>query len=112
MIKVYFQSEIGSHSELVAVFPTEEIYMMCLPALRWQAGKQRCFVTEIDEPDVISLYNEFLFTDLELEAVLIKLWRYFVNNPEQVNLFVKEDIHEFTKNTINDLFLLRKQFEL
>lgn len=53
MIKVYFQSIAGSHSELVAVFPTEEIYMACLPALRWQADKQRCFVTEIVEDDEI-----------------------------------------------------------
>lgn len=105
MIKVYFQSITGSHSELVAVFPTEEIYIECLPALQLEADKQRCFVTEIVEED------ECLFDDSEIEGALIELWRYFVNNPEQVNLFVKEDIHEFTKKTINDLFLLRKQFE-
>lgn len=59
MIKVYFQSIAGSHSELVAVFKTEEHYMACLPALRWQAERERCFVTEIDIP-----------TDYDLEEVI------------------------------------------
>ncbi len=47
MIKVFFQSISGSHSELVATFDTEQLYMACLPALEKQAEEQRCFVTEI-----------------------------------------------------------------
>ena len=46
MIKVYFQSEIGSHSELVAVFRTENLYMEALPSLEKSAAEQRCIVTE------------------------------------------------------------------
>lgn len=46
MIKVFFQSEIGGHSELVATFDTEQLFMACLPALEKQAKEQRCFVTE------------------------------------------------------------------
>lgn len=50
MIKVYFQSIAGSHSELVAVFKTEELYTMALPSLEKMAQEQRCFVTETDIP--------------------------------------------------------------
>jgi hypothetical protein len=46
MIKVYFQSEIGSHSELVATFRTDEMYQFFIPMLNFLAAKQRCFVTE------------------------------------------------------------------
>jgi len=46
MVKVYFQSEIGSHSELVATFRNEELYMAALPSLEKMAAEQRCFVTE------------------------------------------------------------------
>jgi hypothetical protein len=46
MIKVYFQSETGSHSEVVAVFRTEKLYMEALPSLEKVATEQRCFVTE------------------------------------------------------------------
>lgn len=72
MIKVYFQSIAGSHSELVAVFPSEEIYMACLPALRWQADKQRCFVTETVEdikPEHDSLIDAYDELKLNLNIV-------------------------------------------
>lgn len=44
MIKVYFES--SSHSELVATFQTEELFMECLPVLQAEAEKQNCIVTE------------------------------------------------------------------
>lgn len=46
MIKVFFQSEIGSHSELVATFRSDEMYQHFIPMLEHLASKQRCFVTE------------------------------------------------------------------
>lgn len=48
MIKVYFQSEVGSHSELVATFTTDELYMKCLNTLEEEAEKQRCVVIEVE----------------------------------------------------------------
>jgi ornithine carbamoyltransferase len=33
MVKVYFEMEGGSYSELVAIFDNEVTYMACLPAL-------------------------------------------------------------------------------
>jgi hypothetical protein len=53
MIKVYFQSIAGSHSELVATFIDEELYIKCFPSLERQAAKQRCFVTETIVPESI-----------------------------------------------------------
>ncbi len=44
MIKVYFES--SSHAELVATFESEELYMVCLPALEKKAKEQRMIVTE------------------------------------------------------------------
>jgi hypothetical protein len=49
MIKVYFQSETGSHSELVATFESDELYQHFVPMLEYLASKQRCFVTESEE---------------------------------------------------------------
>ena len=44
MVKVYFES--GSHSELVATFQTEELFIECLPVLTAEAEKQNCIITE------------------------------------------------------------------
>lgn len=46
MVKVYFQSIAGSHSELVAVFSSEKIYQSVIEALEIQAANQRCIITE------------------------------------------------------------------
>ena len=43
-VKVYFES--GSHAELVATFESEEIYMLCVPALEKQAKEWDMFVTD------------------------------------------------------------------
>ena len=53
MIKVYFQSITGGHSELVATFNDEELYIRCFPFLEKQAAKQGCFVTETIVPESI-----------------------------------------------------------
>jgi len=51
MITVYFESK--SHSEKVATFVSEELYMLCLPALEKKAKEARMIVTESeDEMDV------------------------------------------------------------
>ena len=44
MIKVYFES--NSHSELVATFESEGLYMACLPSLEKAASEERMIVTE------------------------------------------------------------------
>lgn len=46
MVKVYFQTLVGSHSELVATFANEETYLVCLPALEKMAEQNRMFVCE------------------------------------------------------------------
>ena len=44
MLNVYMEST--SHSELVAIFETEELYMACLPVLEKYAKEHRMIVTE------------------------------------------------------------------
>jgi hypothetical protein len=54
MVKVYFENDNGSYSELVAKFDNEEIYFACLPALEKLAEKNGFdYVTEtIDEDEI------------------------------------------------------------
>ena len=47
MIKVYFES--GMHSEQVAEFIDEDLYMKCLPILEKEAKRHRMNVTESEE---------------------------------------------------------------
>ncbi len=44
MIKVYFESK--NHTEIVAIFQDEDLYIQCLPTLKKQAKKDRMIVTE------------------------------------------------------------------
>jgi hypothetical protein len=37
MVKVYFETKNGGYCELVAIFDSEELYLICLPALEKQA---------------------------------------------------------------------------
>lgn len=55
MVKVYFESKV--HAELVAIFDSEETYMLCLPTLEKAAKKARMIVTESvqDEIDIDEL---------------------------------------------------------
>lgn len=46
MVKVYFQSIVGSHSELVAVFASEKQYEAVATALEIRAAQERCILTE------------------------------------------------------------------
>lgn len=60
MIKVYFESSKdgltsdGKWAELVAIFDTEEIYMICLPSLEEHAKENRMIVTESIEEQSIN----------------------------------------------------------
>ena len=49
MVKVYFTSKW--HSELVAIFDTEENYMICVSALEKEAKKNRMIITESIEDE-------------------------------------------------------------
>tara|TARA_R110002020_G_scaffold130250_1_gene291477 strand:- start:628 stop:786 length:159 start_codon:yes stop_codon:yes gene_type:complete len=44
MVKVYFNSK--AHSELVAKFIDEDMYMTCLPILKEKAAEARMTITE------------------------------------------------------------------
>jgi hypothetical protein len=80
MIKVYFQSIVGGHSELVATFTTDELYNQCLPSLEEQATKQRCIVTETDTSEESSTsHTEDLY-------ILENAQRWFVTNGYSVDL--------------------------
>ena len=80
MIKVYFQSIVGGHSELVATFTTDELYNQCLPSLQEQATKQRCIVTETDTSEESSTsHTEDLY-------ILENAQRWFVTNGYSVDL--------------------------
>lgn len=45
-ITVYLETPSGSYSEEIAVFTSEELYMLCLPALEKYAKKMRMIITE------------------------------------------------------------------
>lgn len=51
MIKVYFETPNGSYAEVVAVFASEDLYMLCLPHLQVQASLANMIVTESVETD-------------------------------------------------------------
>ena len=46
MVRVYFGTPNGSHSEQVATFETDELFILCLPILKEEAKRQRMIVTE------------------------------------------------------------------
>lgn len=50
MIKVYFESK--SHSKLVAIFDTDELYNICLPSLEKEAENRQMKLTESVIEDV------------------------------------------------------------
>ena len=60
MVKLYFESSKdgvtsdGKWAELVAIFDTEEIYMICLPSLEAHAKENRMIVTESIEEQSIN----------------------------------------------------------
>lgn len=49
MIKVYFETK--NSAELVAVFESEEIYNLCVPALEQEAKKRGMILTESVEDE-------------------------------------------------------------
>jgi len=46
MIKVFFESKICA--EVAATFANNELYMICLPALKIQAKKENKILTEVE----------------------------------------------------------------
>lgn len=46
MIEVFFETENGSYSDLVAVFHSEKMYIACLPTLKGKAREMGMIVTE------------------------------------------------------------------
>ena len=77
MIKVYFQSLTGGHSELVATFQDDRIYVECLPALIVEAKKQRCIVTETEINEDI---NDMVARDNQAVGYSCLIW-----SPEDFN---------------------------
>lgn len=58
MVKVYFESIKHWHSEHVATFESEELYMACLPALEAEAKEIGMVVTErITEEEYSYVYT-------------------------------------------------------
>ena len=45
-VVVYFENKSPAHSEVVATFASEELYIACLPALEKKAKKVSMIVTE------------------------------------------------------------------
>jgi hypothetical protein len=46
VITVFFENESPSHSDIVAQFDSEELYMACLPALEKMATNMNMIVSE------------------------------------------------------------------
>ena len=59
MVKVYFETENGSYAEIVATFETEELFIICLPALKKEAKKQGYILTETIEEEKEEAYSDF-----------------------------------------------------
>jgi len=59
MVKVYFEMDNGSYSELVAIFDDEETYDVCLPSLEKLCKKHNFdLVTESIEETTITQYTK------------------------------------------------------
>lgn len=50
MIKVYFETKHSA--ELIAVFESEEVYSLCVPALEKEAEKRGMILTESVEENI------------------------------------------------------------
>jgi hypothetical protein len=48
-VKVYMESD--THSELVAVFDTEELFMLCLPVIEKEAAKDLMIIVDVVDED-------------------------------------------------------------
>ncbi len=90
MIKVYFQSIVGSHSELVAVFTSEKSYESAYPWLRVLAEEQRCIVTESAE----DMSQEISHLGDAIDELSLNL--NVVDEPEQQNAY-KSQIEDLEK---------------
>lgn len=85
MIRVYFQQQRNSYSELKAIFDTEALYMACLPALKTQAQKGHFdLITESETAENI--------------AQLVELETFEEGFFEAITANVLEGIEELDKN--------------
>jgi len=93
MIKVYFQSIVGSHSELVAVFASEKQYQAIAEALEIRAAQERCIVTE----SVEDISQQISHLDDAIDELSLNL--NVVDEPEQQNAYKiqVEDLKEIKK---------------
>ena len=58
MVSVYFESQTGVQSELVAQFNDEELYNECLSVLERVAGYNNMIVTEsLEEIEIKEVYE-------------------------------------------------------
>lgn len=106
MIKVFFQSITGSHSELVATFQSDEMYQHFIPMLQHLADKQRCFVTE-----TMSEFDIEEATASETQAVGYSCLKWhdadFNGNREAMDEFFRTH-NEVIVQHINELISLSK----
>jgi hypothetical protein len=109
MIKVYFQTTDGSHSELVATFIDDELYNKCLPALEAEAYKQRCFVTESMIPEEISA---MVADDNQAVEFHCLKWfpKDFKGSHEKMTDFF-ETYGDYISETINDLIEIHNKIK-
>jgi hypothetical protein len=101
MIKVYFQSLTGSHSELVATFQDDRLYVECLPALIVEARRQRCMVTETEINEDI---NDMVARDNQAVGYSCLIWspEDFDGSHEKMTNFFDEH-NESIIQKINEL---------
>lgn len=52
------------------------------------------------------------YTKYDLEHLLFITWRYFVNNPKQIDLWIKEDTGDFLRNYIKDYLQPKTQWDI
>jgi hypothetical protein len=101
MIKVYFQSLTGGHSELVAVFQDDKLYIKCLLALMTEAEEQRCIVTETEINEDI---NDMVARDNQAVGYSCLIWspEDFDGSHEKMTNFFDEH-NESIIQKINEL---------
>lgn len=56
--------------------------------------------------------SEKKYTEEDIEHAIFTLWRYFVNDPRQINLWVKEDYKEFYLNYIKTYLQPKTEWEV
>tara|TARA_R110000796_G_scaffold215321_1_gene331310 strand:+ start:257 stop:601 length:345 start_codon:yes stop_codon:yes gene_type:complete len=94
MVKVYFETQNGSYSEQVATFETEELYIICLPALKKEAKKQGYKITE----------------SIEEEEETKDLFEFYEDQPKEVSSILEQFV-DLEAMTYEELSGLQKNLE-